>query len=595
MFPNEQGKRADDMTKRMARCSGAALLAGAMAWLGLAPTVKGACNPPDGVFTELLTFKVEDSSNPANSVEATPFSNPETIYVCEGAGGTAQIQISANVFGDPAHIGWRVEQAHGPIHDLVNLYLPPSTLAPAVSPRNEGNLGSMIWTGCNPVLTLYPSDSDRIFHVKAFCDERRDCTFNDSDTYYKDSLPAESIIEVCVVVLKVDLEGYEAWRKNDGDMVPAVEEEAPGFLVTRRISSLSVAPGSTDGAEVDVNPVEATLVVKGLGISSGCTRWLRFSDSTKVDLWEPGAPDPIALPVAGDYPVPGDVNVPRTYDITMRGVWGLNTTVSVTLIVKDSAGVPLDCQDTVRLLRPVVMALGDSTTYGYQTVAITPKYIAPWVTYPGSAASWTGFSGEPGNIEYQGWRGYLSYLLGDGFAWDGEDVGDHGPEHMGYGGAKCENLNALIDGYGGRLYPKQALLNDPCYAIVIYFIGLNDMNKMSASVLGAFDKWKMGLDYVLTAREGRGKTVIVGVTLPRLGDGYASPADVATMNGNIEAFDILIRGYTVPATYTHAKYGNAHVELVPHAVGDDHLHFLATGYQTIERKIKSGIYNTLQN
>jgi hypothetical protein len=180
------------MTRLIARCSSAALLAGAVAWLALAPMAKGACNPPSGVVTEIQTFRVTDVNNTGTFGEATLTSNPAKLFIC---GDSATIEMSATVsLGATTYIGWRIETESGCGKDL----MPVDHANP-----NEGNP----YAPCNKkqsALTV-GDPAVRRFYVKAFCDGNANCVKDaDEDYYYAAD---GSVIEVQVFIIKAVLQG----------------------------------------------------------------------------------------------------------------------------------------------------------------------------------------------------------------------------------------------------------------------------------------------------------------------------------------------------------------------------------------------------
>lgn len=386
---------------------------------------------------------------------------------------------------------------------------------------------------------------------------------------------------VRLTIVKVDLEGYEAWRENDGDVVPADEEEDPGFLVTQKYD---VVGGSYD-------PLEAKIIAKGLIMSSGVTRWLRFSDHTKVRLWRTGWTPAGIVPPSAEIQINSAVDEDHEYEVWMEGTWAPGTSVTVELFLKDVSGNEIyGCSDTVRLLGPVIMPIGNSMTFGYRRrkdlTPETPNWSNPWTIYP-TDADWSAVSGTKDNPDYQGWRGYLQGEL-NGFVWEGEDPNGHGPEHMGYSGARTTHINGLLANTS-RAYPINAYKMAPCYAIVIYFVGLNDIvgGRSSAEI---YADWQSGLDTILRYRVGRGKTLVVGVTLPKMRVDYAGYTPVK--QAELMALNVLIEAHTI--TSDHAKYVFADAKGIPHDVNDDGLHFLATGYSKVMAKILDAIKEGLK-
>jgi hypothetical protein len=384
-----------------------------------------------------------------------------------------------------------------------------------------------------------------------------------------------------VYVLKVDLEGYEAWRENDGDIVPDDEEQDPGFLVTQKDDSVGAS----------YNPLEAKIIAKGLGISSGVTRWLRFSDHTKVRLWRTGLAPAGIVPPSSEMQIISDIDDDHDYQVWMDGTWDPGTGVTVELFLKDASGNEIaGCSDTVRLLGPVVMPIGNSMTFGYRRrkdlTPETPNWSNPWTTYP-TDADWAAVPGTKGDPDYQGWRGYLQGEL-DGFVWEGENPNSHGPEHMGYSGARTTHINALLADTS-RSYPIDAYKTAPSYAIVVYFVGLNDVvgGRSSADM---YTDWQSGLNTILGYRLGRGKTLVVGVTLPKMRADYKEYS--SAKQAELMALNVLIRDHTITAN--HVKYTVADTEEIPHDANDDGLHFLAPGYGQVKTKILDAIIKGLK-
>jgi len=393
--------------------------------------------------------------------------------------------------------------------------------------------------------------------------------------------------------IEVGLDGYAAWRENDGDMVLDDEESDPGVLVTAETSSV--------GDSYD--PREAKLRAKALDSApTGVTRWLRVSDATKVEVFPSGSSTAITFQ-NGEYQISGGLNVDKYYEVHMCGTWDPGTSVTLDYFLKDNGQEISGCSDTVSLLGPVVMAIGNSMTYGLrrngdETTYLTGKWDYNWDDdkYP-TATVWADASKNPkapNNIaarrleaDYQGWRGYLESDL-PGFAWDGHGTDGHGPKHMGYCGAQTEQVNAGLNdpSVGGRssLYPKKAFTTDSCYAIVIYFIGLNDIidGNDKETIYG---NWQAGLTKIMEHRADHGRTLVIGVKLPLMSE--ASSHYSEAKNDEIEGLNALIEDYSMTDDYT--EYVWADTQDIVHDANDDGLHYHSTGYGELKKKIFAAI------
>ncbi|MDA0321568.1 MAG: hypothetical protein O2923_02470 [Verrucomicrobia bacterium] len=225
------------------------------------------------------------------------------------------------------------------------------------------------------------------------------------------------------VEVDVDLQGFAAFRGAGNTMVPESEEAAPaGVLVTP----------SNDGLSPYLsNPREAKIIAKGfsdLDLEGAATRCLRFSSPSKIEL------------VGGDYGSPtqppseldlGTISgVQFTSDVEFEvhmnsGNWSAGNYVDVEYVVKDAQGNDRG-SDTVRLLGPVVMAIGDSVTMGFQRDIAHVHHTPPigsgwsssqsWSTYPG-INDWNALTPPWNNANnrlsdsFQGFRGYLDLVL----------------------------------------------------------------------------------------------------------------------------------------------------------------------------------------
>ena len=392
------------------------------------------------------------------------------------------------------------------------------------------------------------------------------------------------------LVSSARLDAHEAWRGNDGTRVPDAEKTSPGLLVTSNL----------DGGADD--PREAKLVFKALPIRAGCTRHVRCTPPGKVEWRLPDESAPAWPLASAEVEIPGPINQDFVRDVAMvsPGTWSASTSVILEYVVKDMHGREI-ASDRVRLIRPVVMAMGDSMTFGFMRTSngtrLTPptgsyygwSSAAYWSTYPDDS-QWAALS-SPWNVPahksdaaYQGFRGVLAAAL-PGFLWSGENVLGHGPSHMGYNGATISQIQSRS--------PAGVLGASPCYAIVVYFAGLNDVVGGS-SAASMYGNWAAGVQSILNLRQGKGKTLVVGVTLPKMGTYYSGysgskQTQLVSLNGSI-------RSYSVSAA--HARYRVADVENIPHDAGgglkDDGLHYLSTGYAGIGNAVAAAVKNGLR-
>ncbi|NLX13252.1 MAG: hypothetical protein GXY44_06300, partial [Phycisphaerales bacterium] len=426
-----------------------------------------------------------------------------------------------------------------------------------------------------------------------------------------------------IMQLNINLKGYEAWRAaaRENEEVPRTEEEQPGFLITAEVDDVGGA-----------DPLEAKIVAAKLADTDtgGLTRWLRFSDPTKVALTRDGIPVEIPAPpeeLQIDLPATADA----TYEISMLDpeAWAADTSVTVEYVIKDREGREFPGADKVRLLRPVIIAIGDSLTYGYMGYTnrhdLTPRWSKPWYSYPASAL-WAEireddllkaglpFPAVQTNIVNQGWRGYLREQL-PGFLWAGETANNtghwskdgHGPKHVGYAGAALEHINSMLNDPSSTI--SQTLCVQPCYAVITYFIGMNNANKVEkindAYVLNMRQQWVYGLTKLTQYRAGGmnpGKTLVIGITLPKVGAHYNESATVAKINNEcITKYNddpvqtIWYRRYykdRLPWLRSF-KYAYADIESIEHDQRDDGLHFLPPGYEEIMNHIQQAIISGL--
>lgn len=385
------------------------------------------------------------------------------------------------------------------------------------------------------------------------------------------------------------LHAHEAWRGSDAALVPENAKFSPGLLVTP----------NRDGGATD--PLEARLVFKALANSTGYTRHIRFDPPGKVELRLPDESAAAWVPVAADAEIPGPIDQDYIRDVAMYlpDTWSATTSVEITYAVQDPEGNVV-ASDRVRLLRPVLLALGDSMTFGFMRSSTGTRITPPTGSYSGwqHASNWNAYPDDsqwaslesPWNVAahksdaaYQGFRGVLAAEL-PGFVWAGENTLGHGPRHMGYNGAEISTLVARA--------PAQVLRTEPCYAIVVYFAGLNDaVGGNSAATM--YSAWSSGIQTILNARQGRGKTLVIGVTLPRMASYYSGYT--SEKQNQLVALNNSIRSHTVSASA--ARYRVADAENIPHdtAAGmkDDGLHYFNGGYAQIGSSVAAAIRNGL--
>ena len=396
--------------------------------------------------------------------------------------------------------------------------------------------------------------------------------------------------------LQVDLEAYAAWRGNEDEMIPTEEKEDPGLLVTQN-----------HDPETGDDPKEAKLILKALPANSGLTRYVRFSPPGKLEIRMPDETAPAFVPIKDEVEIPGPIDVDYIRDVAMYQPehWAANTSVTVEYVVKDRANNPIG-SDKVRLLRPVIMAIGDSMTMGFMreeggkrrvpSSSDGPTFWNPeknWQSYA-TAESWAALRdpwGVPANRfnpVFQGYRGHLTQQL-PGFLWEGDPlVNEHGPEHMGYNGGTIARIT-------GR-YTREAVQTDPCYGIIIYFAGLNNVTAATPQTpVQMYNDWTSGVDQILDHREGNGRTLLVYVTLPRLEEWWDG-SDYSSRNTRLEALNASIRAHQVQRPFTNHTVAEA--EDIPHdvenpnqpdEVKDDGLHWFSPGFGTLSARLNTAI------
>lgn len=379
-------------------------------------------------------------------------------------------------------------------------------------------------------------------------------------------------------VLNPKLSAWAAGRLSTAATVNATELTDPGVLV---LPKYSAAMGTVLPAKIRLH---------GLGVASGFTRWLSFSTPSRISYKLSGMSTPI-VPSVSEVQIPGAITADADVELYPNGTWPIGTTVRVEYVVKTATGQGVIARSGVRLLGQVVAALGDSLTFGFRRRADgtheMPSWPNPWLVYP-SPAAWSGYPGAWSDIAYQGPRGYLRRDLTTAVPWAGPSANGHGPDHCGYpGAATFDIVNTLGD--TTRTYPRSAIQAGPSDLVVFYFIGINDIiARHSATTV--YSNWVQGINSILAKRTGQGRTLIVGVTLPKMNESYFGYTrdrqnELIALNAKIRAHN-----FSVP----YARYVVADIENVPHDSDDDGLHFLTGGYERIEQILRQALLNGLK-
>lgn len=369
---------------------------------------------------------------------------------------------------------------------------------------------------------------------------------------------------------------WPAGRSAAALPLPEAEVQAPGVLI---LPPLGSAAGSVPPARIRAN---------GIDWMQGNTRWLRFSDPALVTyqwdgMYAPGVPQSYTLQL------PGEATTDLDIAIVAKGRWAPGTTVDVVCEVRDPSNTVVAAR-SVHLIGPLVAAIGDSMTFGVRRrrdgTMETPNWSNPWLSYP-SPSDWNGYYGDWDDIAFQGMRGYLARDLAAEVVWAGHPANGHGPDHCGYSGSRTSHINSTLNDTG-RAYPRNAFLVHSTYIIVLYWIGLNDTST-SSSASEIFSRWRTGIDQILQLRAGLGRTLIVGITLPRIRSDYAGYSD--SRQAKQDDVNDRIRGYSLDAP--QAAYIVADIEGVPHDSNDDGLHYMATGYSRVAAIVRQAVVNGL--
>ncbi len=379
-------------------------------------------------------------------------------------------------------------------------------------------------------------------------------------------------------VLTPRLSAWAPGRISTAGPVNASELQDPGVLV---LPNYSAVMGSVLPTKIRFH---------GLGVESGCTRWLHFSNPSRISYQFSGMGTPL-VPSGSEVQIPGFLSADADIDLRANGTWPIGTTLLVECMVKDATGQIVIARDGVRLIGQVVTALGDSLTFGFRRRANgdeeTPHWNRPWLVYP-SASVWSGFSGSWSDIAYQGFRGYLRRDLTTSVPWAGHPANGHGPDHCGYLGSYTTDITSTL-GDTSRAYPSSAIQVGPSDLVVFYFIGINDVIA-HRSARTIYSNWVQGINSILAKRSGYGRTLIVGVTLPKMSSRYFGYSSAS--QSELLAFNAKIRAHTLAAPYT--RYVVADLENIRHDSDDDGLHFLSGGYDQIEQVYRKAILSGLK-
>ena len=370
----------------------------------------------------------------------------------------------------------------------------------------------------------------------------------------------------------------DAWAAGRAPTTPAVVHAQlanPGVLVLPPFSAAVVG-----------TVLPAKIRFHGIANLPGMTRWMRLSDPYRIS-YKSAAMSDFAIAYQSEIAIPGAASAAADVEILAHGTWPAGATVLVDYVLRDADGKVVAVQNRVRLIGLEVAAVGDSITYGYRRrrdgTGEMPLWGSPWLTYP-PASSWNSYYGSWNDPAFQGYRGRLQLDLTAAIRWAGHPANGHGPDHCGYPGARTTDIiHTLSD--ASRPYPLAAVDTGPCEMALLYCIGLNDIvgGRDGGTVYGY---WAQGLDAILARRAGKGRTIVVAVTLPRMSVDY--PGYSPAKQDQLRALNAKIRTHAIAAP--NACYVVADVESVPHDYDDDGLHFMANGYQRIEQIIRQAIF-----
>ncbi len=399
----------------------------------------------------------------------------------------------------------------------------------------------------------------------------------EAELWVQARIPEDGTAPVVDPLLQPHVEAWMAGRASTIGPVPESQLHVPGVLVLPEYLSASV--GSVAPCRVRMH---------GLSGVQGVVRRLRF-DHPELLLWRPGTGGTMQ-PLTGDLAIGGALDTPVEYEFCMRGNWSAGHHVNVEYQVCNLDGQVI-ASKPVRLLGPLIFGVGDSMTYGVRRrrdgTMETPNWGNPWLSYP-SQASWNSYYGHWADINFQGSRGFLRRDLSAAIPWIGHNANGHGPNHCGYSGSRTYHINDTLASTS-RPYPRSALLVNPSYTVVLYWIGLNDTST-SSSASAIFDRWKVGFNQIVSLRAGRGRTLIVGVTLPPIDPKYAGYS--SERQRKLYDINTRIRRHTTGAA--HVRYVVADIADIRHEYNDDGLHFMAAGYSAVSQRMRQAIVNGLR-
>lgn len=390
---------------------------------------------------------------------------------------------------------------------------------------------------------------------------------------------ADGTTPVVDPALTTSVDAWAAGRATWAAALPQAQLAVPGVLV---LPAYTAAFAGTVPS--------AKLRFHGISNALGFTRYARFSDPSRLLYKLPGMYS-FAPMTESEIALPGDSSVAVDMELQVRGAWPAGTSVTVDYVLRGASGNVVAVQNRVRLIGLAVAAIGDSMTYGFRRrrdgTEETPRWGSPWLNYP-SPQAWNSYYGNWYDIAFQGYRGYLRSDLTTAIPWVGHPANGHGPDHCGYPGARPGHINEALNDLS-RPYPVKGITTEPVELAVLYFIGINDLSRnRSASTIYA--DWKTGLDKILALRAGRGRTLIVAMTLTRIRSDYANYSP--ERDRQLRAFNNLVRAHTVNNPYT--RFIVADIENVPHDSNDDGLHYMAPGYQRIEEIVRQAIFDGLR-